>query len=625
MANESKKLMVDVVARIDKLEKAMTKAAGVTDRQMGRVESRAKTMVVRVDKQFAGLAKSIGGVGKAFLGGLAGGAFIGGIEGLARGVRSVLSELTNIGDVASKVGLTTDALQQLRHVASLAGVETGTLDTAMQRFSRRVAEAANGSGVLRDILKANNVQLRNADGSMRSQVDILRDYANLIKNAGSEQERLLLAFKAFDSDGAALVNVFKDGATAIDTMRQKTEEAGGVIDEKLIKRAAELDAEWTKTWRNFEINAKSAIMGAINAMSGIRGAFDDYNKAVAGAELGRMAGMMAPAPGSVLTTGKRDQPGSLDVRMAGALSTELSAADQKLVEALQKRYGAAADKATIIPPPGKGDRPTRDAAAEKALREAEAVQKLIDNLSEELRLVGATDVERAKSNALRQAGTAATAEQQEEIKRLVEAIYSESEALEEAERAMENLRNVTHDTMGGFIQDMLDGKSATEALANTLKQLASQLINSGLNGLLGGIFGGGASKFTFPAGMGLWSEGGYTGPGPKNKPAGIVHAGEVVWSQDDIRKAGGVAAVEAMRKGMGGMAMPAISAPVMPKLSGMGGGGGNVTVSVPIHINAPGADSAALARVEQQVTKLQRDLPATVISTVRQMPQKNIR
>ncbi|MBS4081358.1 phage tail length tape measure family protein [Pseudomonas rustica] len=50
------------------------------------------------------------------------------------------------------------------------------------------------------------------------------------------------------------------------------------------------------------------------------------------------------------------------------------------------------------------------------------------------------------------------------------------------------------------------------------------------------------------AGIGF-SDGGYTGSGGVNDPAGTVHKGEVVWSQKDIRKFGGVAAVEALRKG----------------------------------------------------------------------------
>lgn len=45
-----------------------------------------------------------------------------------------------------------------------------------------------------------------------------------------------------------------------------------------------------------------------------------------------------------------------------------------------------------------------------------------------------------------------------------------------------------------------------------------------------------------------YATGGYTGPGKKYDPAGIVHAGEVVWSQDDLRRWGGWQAVDAMRQ-----------------------------------------------------------------------------
>ncbi|MBF6854176.1 phage tail tape measure protein, partial [Acinetobacter baumannii] len=45
-----------------------------------------------------------------------------------------------------------------------------------------------------------------------------------------------------------------------------------------------------------------------------------------------------------------------------------------------------------------------------------------------------------------------------------------------------------------------------------------------------------------------FAEGGYTGSGRKYEPAGIVHKGEVVWSQEDIKRWGGVGLVEKMRK-----------------------------------------------------------------------------
>ena len=50
------------------------------------------------------------------------------------------------------------------------------------------------------------------------------------------------------------------------------------------------------------------------------------------------------------------------------------------------------------------------------------------------------------------------------------------------------------------------------------------------------------------AGVGF-SGGGYTGPGGVHEEAGVVHKGDGVWSQKDIQRFGGVAAVEALRKG----------------------------------------------------------------------------
>lgn len=73
-------------------------------------------------------------------------------------------------------------------------------------------------------------------------------------------------------------------------------------------------------------------------------------------------------------------------------------------------------------------------------------------------------------------------------------------------------------------------------------------------------------RVLFGAGVGF-DEGGYTGPGGKHQPAGIVHAGEVVWSQRDVRAVGGPKAANAMRPTYKGYAD---GGPVVPnQLSGL--------------------------------------------------------
>jgi hypothetical protein len=75
-----------------------------------------------------------------------------------------------------------------------------------------------------------------------------------------------------------------------------------------------------------------------------------------------------------------------------------------------------------------------------------------------------------------------------------------------------------------------------------------------------------------------FDKGGYTGPGGRYEPAGTVHKGEVVFSQDDVRRWGGPAAVDAMRRrgyATGGIVGP----PSVPSLPPAGGPGVKVTIN----------------------------------------------
>lgn len=74
------------------------------------------------------------------------------------------------------------------------------------------------------------------------------------------------------------------------------------------------------------------------------------------------------------------------------------------------------------------------------------------------------------------------------------------------------------------------------------------------------------------------ADGGYTGDGAKHDPRGIVHAGEVVWSQADIARAGGVGIVEAMRLGLRGYANGGVVGAPRAAAAGMARGDVNVYI-----------------------------------------------
>ena len=78
---------------------------------------------------------------------------------LAQFTRNVLAASEALDLAASKTGFAVESLQELRFAAEQVGVSSIQMDTALQRFSRRTGEAADGTGVLKDIFRDLNICL----------------------------------------------------------------------------------------------------------------------------------------------------------------------------------------------------------------------------------------------------------------------------------------------------------------------------------------------------------------------------------------------------------------------------------------------------------------------------------
>ncbi|WP_175584953.1 phage tail length tape measure family protein [Phyllobacterium pellucidum] len=253
---------------------------------------------------------------------------------------------------------------------------------------------------------------------------------------------------------------------------------------------------------------------------------------------------------------------------------------------------------------------TREKEAREAERESESVQRLIENLQFERSIMGLTGVEREKAIALRRAEKGATEEQKMQIAALIESNYAEKQALAETARAMEELRDLGREALGGFISDLLDGKSAADALADSLKRIGDRLLNSGLDGLFG-TGGGGGGGFGL---LGSLFGGGSSGGGSSDPWSGLRLPG---FASGTNNAPGGLALVgergpEIVNLPKGSQVIP--NAPSMKALSGRGGSGSFTFAPV---IDARGASVDAVARLEQVVAKQQQEFSARVVDTVR--------
>ena len=232
-----------------------------------------KTASGQMSKDIGGLKNQIG-LALGTMKGLAAGALAAaGIGGLGAMVVSSVNAADAIGKVAKKIGLTTDELQEYRFAAAQASVKQETLDMAMQRFSRRVAEAQKNTGELNGTLKQYGIAVTDAEGRNRRTVDVLDDLADVISNTESEQEKLRISFKAFDSEGAALVNMLQDGSAGLADMKKQAHDLGTVIDEDLIKQSEKASSDFAALSMTLKTNVTTAIIGLLPEINSLTDAF----------------------------------------------------------------------------------------------------------------------------------------------------------------------------------------------------------------------------------------------------------------------------------------------------------------------------------------------------------------
>jgi lambda family phage tail tape measure protein len=98
------------------------------------------------------------------------------------------------------------------------------------------------------------------------------------------------------------------------------------------------------------------------------------------------------------------------------------------------------------------------------------------------------------------------------------------------------------DAIVGFVQSgKLSFSDLADSIIADLARIAAKQMITGLIGAMGQSFGPKITGF---------ATGGYTGPGGRLEPAGIVHKGEGVLSQDDMSALGGPSAFHALRSSL---------------------------------------------------------------------------
>jgi uncharacterized coiled-coil DUF342 family protein len=136
-----------------------------------------------------------------------------------------------LAKTASKLGVASDELFRFQTMAELSGVSTETANMALQRFTRRTAEAAMGTGEAKAALMELGIaadELQKLPLSERMKV-----LADAFVGVENESDQVRLAFKLFDSEGVSMINMLKNGSAGLGEMEARLGDLGSGMDDSI--------------------------------------------------------------------------------------------------------------------------------------------------------------------------------------------------------------------------------------------------------------------------------------------------------------------------------------------------------------------------------------------------------
>lgn len=498
------RVVIQMEAEVGRLRRDFDKANKVVEGSTNKMQKASSRAAQKMQKDMTNAASKMGDAFKNFGKGLFAGIAAGGVAGILGQFRQVAGSVARIGDEARRAGLGIREFQELKYVAEQNRVGVDSLVDGIKELNLRADEfITTGKGSAAEAFARLGYGGQELANKLRDPSALFTEIIGKLHQL-DRAAAIRIADEIFGGTGGEkFVQLIDQGEQGIRDTIKAAHDLGIVMDDDVIKKADELDRKFNEITTTVGMGLKTAIVEAAGALQDFintfNGMWQRYQERLKGAEMGRMVGAMAgqkftpqPGPAPTKTTPKTDR---------------LPRAD-----------------APYTPPPATGGG-TRNKAAEDAARQAEAVRKLIDELQEELRLVGATNTEREIANTLRRAGVDATSAEGQQIAALVtqieaetEARQKQAEAVAKQHQATENLFQMGADALTSMVDGSMKAEEAVKRLAVQLALAAAQaaLLGSGpLAGLFGGgLFGGGGFVPNTTAGAFFTSgftDGGYTG------------------------------------------------------------------------------------------------------------------
>lgn len=458
------------------------------------------------------------------------------------------------------------------------------------------------------------------------------------QEALAQIESLKVEYADLATEARTLVPALSDASTML---RGVGNEAGAATLTDLATRigdAARAFEEGTITGDEYAAKLSDVVTEAQNSLE----AMGDLDRARLAGVIGQVASLLewiSKLPAAAAAA--RDEINALSMMDTG---TPLSANDPELLPLSEQAPTASPRprRAPNDPDFGVPDAPkakggggggSKDAFAqavdalqrEKAALDAQAVA-LVAASQAGMAYADAIEFAHTRASLLSAAqrdGKPITTELTAEVDRLAQAHVQAGNAAQKAAddmQAIEDRGKKGAEALSDVFTSVLTGaKTAEEAVADLLLEIAKMQFEKALMGVFGGG-GAGGGVASFIGGLLGFASGGYTGDGGKHEPAGVVHRGEYVFSKETVQRlgAGNLDRLhQSARKGYASGGLVGDSGKVArasgdSPMSPLQASASSVTINAPVTVNANGGtpeQNADLAgQVAAQTERMMRNL-----------------
>jgi hypothetical protein len=201
--------------------------------------------------------------------------------------RALADSADRLDELSQRIGVSVEDLTRLQWAAQMSGASAETLTMALQKLSLNMANSKDPANESAAAFKALGIDISDADGSMRSQLEVMNDVADAFAGFKDGANKTAIAVQLFGRSGAELIPMLNGGSQSIKALAAESDKLGNTLSTNTAKAAAEFNDHLDRMAARASSVAKAI---ATPLLANLNALFSALERGVDRANLGSLAG-----------------------------------------------------------------------------------------------------------------------------------------------------------------------------------------------------------------------------------------------------------------------------------------------------------------------------------------------